>query len=257
MDQPPVERGPWPEGFPDVVIHTTVAARDAHPDYPAAKAGNAEAAIRLVADLLCEPAVEALRLLIGGRRPLLLGVHAIEHHGFNAIPELMAQWLRRWLGLAVSHDIMQANRVGHTRARAAHRMVTPARFAGDVHDGIDYVIVDDHVGLGGTIANLRGHIEARGGRVVAVTTLTESRDGRILALRPKTLDALERKHGRPLDTFWRESFGHGIDALTEAEAGNLLRGPSVDAIRTRLAQAAGDARGRGFPAVEVGRGDTG
>ncbi|KJU84816.1 protein TraN [Candidatus Magnetobacterium bavaricum] len=122
--------------------------------------------------------------------------------------------------------------------------------------GADYVIVDDHVGLGGTIANLRGYIEYNGGRVIAVSTLTESRDGRKLALRPETLEALEKKYGQELDEFWRGSFGHAIATLTEAEGGNLLRQSSFDVIRTRMAKAAEQARGRGLSTVEISRGKT-
>jgi orotidine-5'-phosphate decarboxylase len=153
-------------------------------------------------------------------------------------------------------SIVQSNTVGHTRARAARRMVTPAIFIGQVREGAEYVIVDDHVGLGGTIANLRGYIEEHGGKVIAVSTLTKSQDSRKLALRPATLEALEKKHGTELDEFWRGSFGHSIATLTEAEGGNLLRQSSVDVIRNRMAKAAGEARGRGLSAVEVSRSET-
>jgi hypothetical protein len=33
-------------------------------------------------------------------------------------------------------------------------------------------LVDNHVGMGGTLANLRGHVEANGGAIVLMTTLT-------------------------------------------------------------------------------------
>lgn len=62
------------------------------------------------------------------------------------------------------------------------------------------MLVDDHVGLGGTLANLKGHIETHGGKVVAMTTLTESRDGRHIALRRETLDMLWERHGDRLET---------------------------------------------------------
>jgi hypothetical protein len=253
-DQKEIYRTPWPPDFPDVVIHTTVEERDAHPCYKAAKAGDCAAAYQLVMDTISEQAIELLRAQIGDRTPILVPVGAIEHEGFNAIPDVMAREIADRLNLEVDDDsIGQSNKVGHTRARAAHRMVTPAIFTGQVRDGAEYVIVDDHVGLGGTIANLRGYIEEHGGKVIAVSTLTESQDSRKLALRPETLEALEKKHGTELDEFWRGSFGHGIATLTEAEGGNLLRQSSVDVIRTRMAKAAEEARGRGFSAVEISR----
>lgn len=106
--------------------------------------------------------------------------------------------------------------------------------------------MDDHVGLGGTLANLRGHVEAQGGTVIAMTTLTESRDARRIALRTETLNMLRTKHGKDLDALWRRQFGYGIDCLTEVEALILCRQPSVAAIEDFLAQAAIEARGRGF-----------
>ena len=109
--------------------------------------------------------------------------------------------------------------------------MTPPSFAGPVQLGANYLLVDDHVGLGGTLANLRGHIELGGGTVVGMTSLTESRDGREISLRPETLDMLWKKHGKPLDQLWQEQFGYEIDCLTEVEAQNLCRQPSVGADR--------------------------
>ena len=172
---------------------------------------------------------------------------ADETAGFNAIPDAMAQVLARDLSLAVvAGQIVQTNKVGHTRARTFQRLVTPASFDGPVEEGADYVLVDDHVGLGGTLANLRGHVEAHGGRVIAMTTLTESRDARRISLRPETLVMLGARHGEALDILWKTQFGYGIDCLTEIEAQNLCRQPSVAAIEDFLAQAAIEARGRGF-----------
>ena len=37
--------------------------------------------------------------------------------------------------------------------------------------------------------------------------------------------------------FWKETFGYGIDLLTQGEAGHLRKSPSVDAIRTRIIEA--------------------
>ena len=165
--------------FPDVVVHTTVDLRDAHPSYAAAKAGDPNEALTLAIELLNPTAILTLRRTIGGRRAILLPVVADELTGFNAIPDAMAHVLGRELSLPVTvGEIVQINKVGHTRARAFQRLVTPALFDGKVNSGALYVLVDDHVGLGGTLANLRGHVETRGGAVIAITTLTESRHAR-------------------------------------------------------------------------------
>lgn len=244
-------RLPWPADFPDVVVHTTVLKRDGHPSYASAKSGDPEAALTLASDLLDMKSVEVLRSLISLREALLLPVIADETHGFNAIPDAMAQVLGRSFNLpVVAGEIVQTNKVGHTRAPAFQRLVTPAVFDGDVQSGAAYVLVDDHVGLGGTLANLRGHVEAHGGKVIAITTLTESRDARRISLRPETRDLLWKRHGEELDQLWRAQFGHGIDCLTEVEALQLCRQPSVAGIENFLAKAAVEARSRGLaPAV--------
>lgn len=244
-------RLPWPADFPDVVVHTTVPMRDGHPGYARAKSGDPDAALTLAGDLLDRHAIGVLRSIIGDRSALLLPVIADEASGFNAIPDAMAQVLGRDLDLPViAGEIVQTNKVGHTRAPAFQRLVTPAVFDGEVQRSGAYVLVDDHVGLGGTLANLRGHVEALGGRVIAITTLTESRDARRISLRPETRNMLWDRHGEELDQLWRAQFGHGIDCLTEVEALQLCRQPSVAGIENFLAKAAVEARGRGLaPAV--------
>lgn len=247
----PVRR-PWPNDFPDVIVHTDLRSRDSHPEYVAAKAGDADAAISLAAELLDIPAIERLRQTIGLQPALLLPVIADETTGFNAIPDAMAQVLSSRLGYeVVAGEIVQINKVGHTRAPAFQRLVTPAHFDGAVQAHANYVLVDDHVGLGGTLANLRGYVEGRGGTVVAVTTLTESRQARRISLRSDTRDMLWEKHGEELDQLWKAQFGYGIDCLTEVEALNLCRQQSVAGIEDFLAQAAIEARGRGLePAID-------
>lgn len=179
---------------------------------------------------------------------------ADELTGFNAIPDAMAQVLGSKLGLPViAGEIVQTNKVGHTRAPAFQRLVTPATFEGQVQPGPNYVLVDDHVGLDGTLANLHVYIEARGGEFIAITTLTESRDARIILLQPAIRIVLRHRHGPELDDPWQSQFGYGIDCLTEVEALNLGRQHSVAAIEDFLVQAAVEARGRGLQtAVEPG-----
>lgn len=228
-----------------------MALRDGHPDYARAKAGDADAALELAIDLLDGNTIHLLRHQIADRPALLLPVIADETTGFNAIPDAMAQVLARALNLPViAGKIVQTNKVGHTRAPAFQRLVTPAEFDGEVQPGAAYILVDDHVGLGGTLANLRGYVEAQGGSVIAITTLTESRDARRISLRPETRTMLWHRHGDELDQLWQTHFGHGIDCLTEVEALQLCRQPSVAAIEDFLAKAAIEARSRGLaPAI--------
>lgn len=243
--QPP--RTPWPHAFPDVVIHTKVSIRDANPDYLAAKSGDAEAALALAVMLTDDAAVDEVAILTCEAHATLVPVVADETLGFNAIPDALAQVIGRKLDWPVaSGGIVQVNKVGHTRAPSFQRLVTPAEFEGPVETGGRYILVDDHVGLGGTLANLRGYIETHGGTVIGMTTLTESRAARTISLQASTKAMLWNKHGQDLEDLWQFQFGYGIDCLTEVEAQVLCRQPTADSIEDFLAQAAVEARGRGL-----------
>jgi hypothetical protein len=94
-------RTPWRVDFPDVVIHTTVQIRDAHPDYAAAKAGDAEAAWRLARELLDREATNFLECIVSAHDITLLPITALETTGFNAIPDAMAKVVSHALGWRV------------------------------------------------------------------------------------------------------------------------------------------------------------
>ncbi|PPQ31858.1 hypothetical protein [Rhodopila globiformis] len=244
-----IPRTPWPADFPEVAIHSVQKIRDSHPFYAAAKSGDPVAAKALVMDLLAMDAADRLGRLLAGRRPLVLAVTADEVTGFNVIPDAMAQALAAELGLAAAAGcVVQSTKVGHTKASGWHRLVTPPLFTGDVVAGADYRLVDDHVGFGGTLANLRGFVEHHGGHVPGMTTLTETREARHSAVRQDVPDVLSNKHGYELEQFWRAEFGHGTECLTNIEAGYLCRVESVAAIKDRMAEAAESARRRGFSA---------
>ena len=246
-----IQRTPWSSDFPDVVVHLDLKTRNSHPAYAAAKSGDAVAAYALLSDVLNEESFERMAALLDGCKPLVAPVAAVEAGGFNAIPDAMAQLVARTLGLPMAdYDIRQSNYVGHTGADGWLRLATPATFAGSIEQGKDYLLIDDHVGFGGTLANLRGHIETLGGRVIGITTLTETPGAHKIAPRLETVFALERKHGKELDQFWKDVFGYSTTCLTDIEAGYLSRVESVAAIKARLAHATTLARGRGLSSVQ-------
>jgi hypothetical protein len=230
-------RVPWTEAFPDVVTHVSIKERNEQPDYTVGKSGGREAASRLITQLSSITAVDRLKHILGKRTPLILPVYAVEISGTNVIPDVFAHDLARLLDLTVSTAVVQMNIVGHTRADGFTRLARPAQFIGPVDAGCEYLLVDDHVGMGGTLANLRGHIETNGGSVALMTTLTQSRNSHHIALTDKTLHRLREKHGGELERYWLDTFGYGLDALTEPEAGYLFRTPDVERIRARIAAA--------------------
>jgi hypothetical protein len=235
LTKPP--RIPWPSDFPAVVIHAPESAVKHHPAYSSAKSGDSDAAYLLVRDALSPDALVVLRDLLGSRRPILVSAHALEQDGVNAIPEALAEELGRLLDLPVDGSVVQTNVVRHTGADGFSRLARQADFAGDISLGLDYLMVDDFVGQGGTLANLRGYIETSGGNVIAATVLTGKPYSSILAATPVQIDLLRSKHGKELEVWWQARFGHAFDSLTQSEARYLERTPDADTIRNRVVAA--------------------
>jgi hypothetical protein len=230
-----LRRTNW-HSFPDVVILADVPAAKRHPLFSAAKAGDAKAAEALVDDVLAIGPITGLGSLIGHTRPHLLAVHAVEDVGMNAIPRALARVLSVRLDLPVATGIVQMNRVGHTGAGGYHRLAFPAVFEGDVNP-VDYVLVDDFVGQGGTLANLRGYVESNGAHVLGAVTLTGKGYSAKLCLQDGTLSGLREKHGKRIEEWWAATYGYSFERLTESEARYLTRSDDANTISTRIADA--------------------
>jgi len=232
--QPP--RTPW-GNFPDVLIHASESAVKQHPAYRAAKAGDGVAAMALIRDTMNTERNRELVERFAGQTPTLVSAHAYERNAVNAIPEVFADLLGLALNWPVDHGIYQANVVFHTGADGFSRLARQARFAGTVSRGWDYVLVDDFIGMGGTLANMKGYIESQGGRVLAAICLTGKPHSAKLALSPERLSELRGIHGTELENWWIEQFAHAFDALTESEARYLARTEGADTVRSRIAAA--------------------
>ena len=224
-------------GMPDVVILAGEQQVKNDPDYAAAKAGDAVAASRMVDRFINPRAIEYVGALVGGAKPILLPVHALEVTGINEIPIALAQRLAAELGLEADLSVIQDNTVGHTGASGYQRLANPALFSGDIKAAAEYLIVDDFIGQGGTVANLAGFVEAHGGRVIGVSTLTGRAYSAKLCPEPSLIQAVRDKHGNALETWWQQEFGYGFDCLTQSEARYLERSPDADTIRKRVVEA--------------------
>ena len=229
-------RVPWTP-FPDVVLHASETAVKKHPVYSAAKRGDFQAAARLVSASISEAAIDRLAEIIGTRAPILVSVHAFEADGTNAIPRALAEQLGEYLNIRVENSVFQVNVVNHTGAKGPDRLARQAGFDGTIISGEDYVIVDDFVGQGGTLANLRGFVEFNGGRVIAATTLTGKPFSAKLAVDADQLAALRAKHGEALEIWWNDRFGHTFDCLTQSEARYLEKTSTANTIRDRIVAA--------------------
>lgn len=225
-------RSAWPPEFPDVVIHASETAIKQHPFYHAAKAGDVDAAMRLVRETVSDEAIEALIEIGSAWEPVLISVHAEERVGVNAIPEVLAEYLGQIVDWEVERDVVQANVVNHTGASGFARLAKQAFFEGKVKPEV-YVIVDDFIGQGGTIANLRGHIHRQGGRVLCATTLTGKPHSALLHQSPEKLAELRNKHGQ-LEEWWKERFGFGFECLTASETRYLINTATSEKIRASI-----------------------
>ena len=223
--------------LPDVVLHAGESAVTKHPEYTAAKRGDFQAAARLVSASISEAAIDRLAEIIGTRAPILVSVHAFEADGTNAIPRALAEQLGEYLNIRVENSVFQVNVVKHTGADEFSRLERQAGFDGTIISGHNYIMVDDFIGQGGTLANLRGFVEFNGGRVIAATTLTGKPFSAKLAVDADQLAALRAKHGEALEIWWNDRFGHTFDCLTQSEARYLEHTVDVDTIRKRIAAA--------------------
>jgi hypothetical protein len=144
-------RNEW-QGFPDVVIQAPESAVKKHARYSAAKAGDPIAAAQLVDAVLSDSAIESMRKTIGDSRPVVLPLNALEAAGQNIIPVALGERVADRLGLPIDLNIVQVNKVGHTGSSGYKRLALPALFDGPVQRGQDYILVDDFIGQGGTLA---------------------------------------------------------------------------------------------------------
>ncbi len=226
-------RYPWAV-FPPVWIHANESAVKQHPSYRAAKSGDPDAAYLLVDALLNPVIVGQLADTYARQKPILVSAHAVEGSGVNAIPEALADMLAEQLGWPTDNGIVQINIVAHTGADGFSRLARQAKFDGDALAGKPYLLTDDFVGQGGTLANLRSHIMSKGGNVLGAIVLTGKPHSAIIALDGVTLQELRVKHGQQLENWWNQRFGFRFDCLTESEARYLLNTPDVDRIRNQI-----------------------
>ena len=245
MKYPP--RVPW-EAFADAVLLAGESQTKRHPEYAGAKMGEAVAAVTLVNSLVDQAGIAKVQALVSevseSGEPVLVCATAYERQGFNAIPAALAEVLSERLGTPFDTTVVQTNVVSHTGADGYGRLARQAVFEGKVQRGREYVMVDDFIGQGGTLANLRGWIEKQGGKVVGAVVLTGKPYSAKLNPSQEQLYELRQRHGSVLEHWWREYFGHAFDCLTQSEARYLARSPDVDTIRNRLAAAVREGGGQ-------------
>jgi predicted amidophosphoribosyltransferase len=132
---------------------------------------------------------------VGDRQPLLVPVIPEEAGRRNAIPMQFAVRLADALGLEIEADIVRVDTARRTELSGDARLMCRAEFEGPVRVGRAIVIVDDVVTQGGTVADLRGFLEAGGAEAIAVTALQAPGANRRLRVSVDIVEALRAKSG--------------------------------------------------------------
>ena len=202
-----------------------------HPHYRAAKAGNQEAAVELIADLALEFLVKIQPLL--PENAVFVAPHAQEVTGDNAIPQVLAAACAMVMQGQVETDIVQTNRVFHTGADPMERLSLRSQFVGNVIDSAKYVLVDDVTNMGGTLAELADFIITNGGTVTAVVVLVNAGRDKNLSASKSVIKKLSERYEHDI----KKIFGIVPQALTANEANYLIGFRTADEIRNRLVKA--------------------
>jgi hypothetical protein len=174
MPKPGVYRSPW-QGFPDVVIQTTVAKLRSRPAYDQAKGGVGEAAFEVVRELVKPKKIPFVF-------DTVVPVMQFDRDKPNALPLVYAAALAKHFEAYLETGVRQVNVVSHTFADAQTRILGQPIFMGKIQTRSQVLIVDDVVTYGSTLANLRGWLEKQGATVVGATTLAAGFGGTKLAL---------------------------------------------------------------------------
>jgi N12 class adenine-specific DNA methylase/predicted RNA methylase len=229
---------PWPKNFSNATLHTSMSKLTGHPEYKKAKEqGDIEAGNRVARDLIKPEKVRALKKQYPDA--IVVAAHAKEAKGRNTIPVAVSNVFAD-AGFAVDDSIVQTNRAERTKKDSPLRLVIRPEFAGEVQAGRKYIIVDDALGQGGTISELRHFIENNGGEVAAVSALTSGIYGSKIKPDAQIIKKIEDKHGRQqTEKFLRKyNIAGKLEALTNKEARYIARQPSLDGLRDRILAAA-------------------
>jgi hypothetical protein len=199
-----------------------------HPDYAAANAGDSDAAVRVVRDLVNGENIAAAREKFG-TDVTYVPVSAAGARGTNAVPGALASYYAHKAGGRHETDIRRVNRAYQTGASAMARLAHRAIFRGPVTPGARYVLVDNVSVLGSTLADLADHIQRGGGEVAGAIVFVNA--GRTSTLTPTkaSVHDIKRRFGNAIE----DLFGIAPEGLTAGEAGYLRNFGDAQSLRDR------------------------
>lgn len=231
--------------------HRNLYPRDAELYEQAKHNGSFDAAYARIGRLLSERVLETLRevvqrwiehakstpVLVYPRSNAQAGLPAPSGGGpANVLAVSFAQILSDRLGCAVDQHVTHGKIVtktgqamGRTNLSKMQRLLLYPQFRGEVIRQCAYILVDDVVTHGATLAALRSHIARNGGLVIAMTALgNQSGKDVALAVTAASLTELRRIYGVGIDRLWHSAARYHLAELTEQEARFLIERPQTN-----------------------------
>lgn len=219
--------------LPRAVLLSTTADLKKHRAYFPAVTGDELAADALAADWVTR---DVARKLENIEADAVVGVlEAREFGGANAIPTAVAKRLAKLLALEHTTGVTKSGGMRPADLDGLSSIFSRPTFQGQVASGKRYILVDDVLEQGGSIAALAEHINASGGQVAAVVALSGKDYSAELAPSAPTLLGLWAQLGDAEPQF-QQATGRGFDQLTESEARYLANFKPQSAVRERIAE---------------------
>lgn len=219
------------------------------PGYKDAKYhGDIKAGRQIVEKFLTEDVLADIHTLTKSRAPLIVAPSVMSKGQHNILPISLAHHIATHLNLTVNKQIFQRKGDHRTGQGGIDRLYNQPCFYGNVHKDRDYLLVDDVVTLGGTVAGLRSYIENNGGNVLGTVALAHSfrknADYEVyrlhsgatmtnLAITPDLEQGVRQRLGNTLTGLFRGRFGFGTGSLTAFEGDFINHLPEVGVIFER------------------------
>jgi hypothetical protein len=215
----------WEEDFPKGYGHTSIAYLRRCFGYEDAKQGNIHAASDVVKRCVKQKRLDRFREEYA--EAFVLPVNSQ-----NALPKALA----KEIGLKLWDKIILTDDVKRKQLPAIQRLQHKPVFSGVIRCGTEYVIVDDVITQGGTIAALRKYVLSNGGKVVAVMALAYSIGSYDIAPTSDKYMRLLSKFG--MAVFWMKEVGlvSSYEELTNSQARYLLKFSSAKNIHRKMVE---------------------
>ena len=223
--------------LPDVILAGRLGQLKEDADYRAAKAGEVGAAVRLVQRAVTDSLIGKLKHI---QNPLVVGVISTESSGENAIPQAAAAVIAHRLGSEWDDVIVQSSTPMRTEQDGLGRIFSRPVFDGAVTPNRNYILVDDTLTQGATMAALSRHIWEGGGNVAALVALSGKAYSTKLHPDDSTISELRQKYGG-LEHDFTSGTGVRFDQLTNSETRYLVNFTPSQRVRDCIIAAVGEA----------------